>query len=194
MFTTLLQTNTECSCEHHSNPQRKAMPRHGKTRKQDKEASPGATVQDAAGGHSGRSSPSAAGASSSFPSPSQPSEYESSPEKAPRQKSRRLVTAGGSREASQPIHAGPLGSFALLSRARGPTNKIPLIDGASDAAKVNTMAPNSSAAPARKAPSGASHAQKCRHLWPPTPKICLATISRHRTSKARRLRQTCVSR
>ena len=129
------------------------MPRKGKT-------STRATVQDAAGVDSGRSSPSAGVASSSFPSPSQPSEYESSPEKAPREKSRRLVVVGGSREASQPIHAGPLGSFALLSRARGPTNKIPLIDGASDAAKVNTMAPNSSAAPARKAPSGASHAQK----------------------------------
>jgi len=135
------------------------MARSGKTRKQEKDGSPGATVQDAAGGHSGRSSPSAAGASSSYPSPSQPSEYESSPEKA-RQKSRRRGPAGGSREASQPLTAGPLSTFALLSKARGPTNKIRLIDAASDATMVNTMAPKTSAAPARKAPSGGSHAQK----------------------------------
>ena len=135
------------------------MGRSGKTCKQEKDGSPGATVQDAAGGHSGRSSPSAAGASSSFPSPSQPSEYESSPEKA-RQKSRRRGPAGGSREASQPIAGGPLSTYALMSKGRVPTNKIALIDAAPDAAIENTMALKSSAAPARKAPSGASRKQK----------------------------------
>ena len=153
MFTTLLQTNTECSCEQYSNPQTTAMPKKAKASKPDKEAS------DAAGDQSGRSSPSAAGASSSFPSPSQPSEYESSPEKA-RPKSRRRVAAGGSREASQLITAGPLSTYALMSKGRVPTNKIALIDAASDAAIENTMALKSSAAPARKAPSGGSHAQK----------------------------------
>jgi len=135
------------------------MPRKGKTSKQDKEASPGPTVQDAAGGQSGRSSPIAAAASSSFPSPSQPSEYDSSPEKA-RPTSRRRASASSSREASQPIPVGPLTTYALMSKGRVPTNKIALIDAASDAAIKNTMTLKSSAAPARKAPSGASRKQK----------------------------------
>jgi len=135
------------------------MARSGKTRKQEKDGSPGATVQDAAGGHSGRSSPSAAGASSSFPSPSQTSEFSPSPEKA-RQRSSRRVPAGGARETSQPISAGPLGTFALMSKSRVPASKIRLLDEASDATMVNTMASKASAAPARKALSGGSHVDK----------------------------------
>jgi len=36
--------------------------------------------------------------------------------------------------------------------------------------------------------------RKCGHLCTHTPKMCLSTISTHRTSQAKRLRQTCVSR
>ena len=135
------------------------MARSGKTRKQEKDGSPGATVQDAAGGHSGRSSPSAAGASSSFPSPSQISEYSPSPEKA-RQKSTRRVPVGGARETSQPISAAPLGTFAQMSKARVPASTIRLIHEGSDSTMVNTMASMASAAPARKALSGGSHVDK----------------------------------
>ena len=149
MFTTLLQTNTECSCEQYSNPQTTAMPKKAKASKPEKEAS------DAVGEQSGRSSPSAAEGSSSFPSPSQPSEYDSSPEKA-RPTSRRRASASSSREPSQPIPVGP--TYAQMSKGRVPINQIRLID----AAPENTLALKSSAAPARKAPSGASRKQKMR--------------------------------
>jgi hypothetical protein len=36
--------------------------------------------------------------------------------------------------------------------------------------------------------------RKCGHLCTHTPKMCLSTISTHRTSQDKRLRQTCVSR
>ena len=138
------------------------MARRGKARKQEEGGSPGATVQDAPGGHSGRSSPSEAGQSSSFPSPSQLSEYSQSPDKARQQATRRVLLASA-RESSQPISAAPVGSFAKMSKARVPASTIRLIHedpesaGGNSAKPVSTMA---SAAPARKALSAGSHVDK----------------------------------
>jgi len=129
------------------------MPKKAKASKADKAAS------DPAGEPSGLSSPNAAAASISFPSPSQLSEYDSSPDKA-RPTSRRRASASSSREPSQPIPVGP--TYVQMSKGRVPINKIRLIDAAPDAAIENTMALKSSAAPARKAPSGASRKQKMR--------------------------------
>jgi len=141
LFTTLLETNTECSCEQYSNPQTTAMPKKAKASTLEKEAS------DAVGEQSGRSSPSAAEGSSSFPSPS------SSPEKA---RPRRGASGTTPRETSQPIPVGA--TYAELSRGRAPSNQIRLIDAAPDAA----LALKSSGSAARKALSVASRTQKVR--------------------------------
>jgi len=103
------------------------------------------------GEQSGRSSPSAAEGSSSFPSPSQPSEYDSSPEKA---RPRRGASATTPRETSQPIPVGA--TYAQLSRGRAPSNQIRQISAAPDA----VLALQSSGSAARKTLSGASRTQK----------------------------------
>ena len=141
MFTTLLQTNTECSCEQYSNPQTTAMPKKAKASKTEKEAS------DAVGELSGRSSPSAAEGSSWFQSPS------TSPDKG---RPRRGAASTTPRETSQPIPVGV--TYAELSRGRASSNQIRLIDAAPDAA----LALQSSGAAAHKPASGASRTQKVR--------------------------------
>ena len=162
LFTKLLQQNTRCSCKDHSNPQSNAMSRRGKARKQEEGGSPGATVQDAPGGHSGRFSPSEAGPSSSFPSPSQLSEYSPSPDKA-RQQATRRVPLGSARETSQPISAAPAVTFARMSRGRGQASTIRLIHedqktaGGQSAVPAPTIV---SAAVARKASLAGSHMGK----------------------------------
>ena len=116
-------------------------PKKAKASTLEKEAS------DAVGEPSGRSSPSAAEGSSWFASPS------SSPEKG---RQRRGAASTTPRETSQPIPVGA--TYAQLSRGRGPSNQIRLIDAAPDAA----LALKSSGAAARKAASGASRTQKLR--------------------------------
>ena len=141
MFTTLLETNTECSCEQYSNPQTTAMPKKAKASTLEKEAS------DAVGEQSGRSSPSAAEGSSWFASPS------SSPQKG---RLRRGAASTTPRETSLPIPEGT--AYAQLSRGRAPSNQIRQISAAPDA----VLALQSSGSAARKTVSGASRTQKVR--------------------------------
>ena len=142
MFTTLLETNTECSCEQYSNLQTTAMgPKKAKASTLEKEAS------DAVGELSGRSSPSAAEGSSWFQSPS------TSPDKG---RPRRGAPSTTPRQTSQPIPVGA--NYTELSRGRAPSNQIRLIDAAPDA----VLALKSSGSAARKALSVASRTQKVR--------------------------------
>ena len=148
MFTTLLETNTECSCEQYSNLQTTAMgPKKAKASTLEQASTLEKEASDAVGEQSGRSSPSAAEGSSRFASPS------SSPQKG---RLRRGAASTTPRETSLPIPEGT--AYAQLSRGRAPSNQIRQISAAPDA----VLALQSSGLAARKTLSGASRTQKVR--------------------------------
>jgi len=161
LFTKLLQQNTPFSCKDHSNPQINAMPR-GKTRKHNEGDSPRATFPDAASGHSGRSSPSDAGPSSSLTSPSKFSDASPSPNKGRVQATRRVVLVSG-QETSQPLSAALAVPFARMSKGRAPASKIQLVHEDQETVGAKVAAPartHVTAAAARKAASAGTHPGK----------------------------------
>ena len=129
LFSKLLQQNTVCTCKHRDID----MPRKNEgrkvTRKQHVDGSPGSTALVAVGGgHSEVSSPCAAGASSSFISPSQDSAGSPSPEKGVRQQATRRglqACLEGSWQGQSPAHAL---TFAHVSSGRAAPRKIPLVE------------------------------------------------------------------
>jgi len=125
LFSKLLQQNAVCTCKDRDIAH--AMPR-SKVRKKQVDGSPGATEQVAVGGHSGLSSPSEGGPSSSFMSPSKLSDCSPSPDKGVRQQATRRglqACLEGSWQGQSPAHALP---FAHVSSGRAALRKIPLIE------------------------------------------------------------------
>jgi len=116
------------------------MPRN-KVRKQQVDGSPGATSQVAVGGHSGLSSPSEGGPSSSFMSPSKLSESSPSPDKAVRQQATRRglqACAEGSWQGKTAAHAL---NFAHVSSGRAAPRKIPLVEEGQESVGRNRAPP-----------------------------------------------------